>query len=494
MKRASNRIRDRRAAAVLMAFAITGFSGCVGASPSASHSAPPGLSAAPSSSPSPSPSLPTLSFIYPRAAETKFTWIEPAATPAPSVPATPTIRTLLPDVPAAPSGDWTSIQWTSLGLLDDWGLAPAPTSGPTPYYHTAPTFHVFGWSHGYVGFTTYPALKIYAQPTASNAIWDGNDTVVSSYSSDGVHWHKGHTLDVASDDLHWLESVHAVIEGAGGLLAVGWSGGCASLWVEGLWTSVDGGVSWQPVDARAAFGHALLHSVSGGPAGYVAVAYHGRGVWTSKDGRTWQAVAMDAAPFVDSKVDDGTAFSGGFVLAGTSGVRDCSGSTYTTPAPGATPSPTPVPVTNAVWWSADSAGWTRTTLPGSPQRIWLCRVSDRTVLVVGRFSDDGNSVWASIDGQNWTPTEVPADFDQYQLLTNGQRGVVVRLKDGPASVSFFDSNLRLDKLPQNGDVPQVGSALTQLDTDDGSGYAAVGPTGVVVTDGRQSWIGIPSEG
>jgi hypothetical protein len=341
----------------------------------------------------------------------------------------------------------------------------------------APNFKVFGWSHGYVGFTSYPNLALYPDPSAA-AEWDADTTIVSSYSSDGVHWHKGQTLDVASDQLHGLESVHAVIEGPGGLLAVGWSGGCASYWVEGLWTSTDG-VSWRPVDTKKAFGqYTLIPNVSGGLAGYVAVAYDGGGAWTSADGRTWKPVALDAAPFAGSVVDDGTAFSGGYVLVGEAGTRDCTASVG--------PIPTPPVRSASVWWSADSASWTRIPLPGTTatsdfQATWICRINDRALLVVNSHTE---GAWTSSDGRKWTKISLPAGITPSEVLTDGHRGLIVQPTNGSDSISAFSGDLQLIELRQSGEGP--------VKSYDQAGNAAIGPTGVVVTDGNQLWIGIPS--
>jgi hypothetical protein len=364
---------------------------------------------------------------------------------------------------------------------------PGAGSGTDP--STAKAFKVFGWSGGYIGFAVYPNLPTNPSPSP-NYMLAPNNTIVSSYSSDGVHWHKGQTLDTSADQISGLESIHAVIEGPAGLLAVGWSGGCASVYVDGLWTSTDG-VSWQPVSTRKWFeglSSPILH-VSGGPAGYVAVGYRGAGAWTSADGRVWQPVALDAAPFVDSKVDDGTAFSGGYVLAGTVGTLDCGAFTGSPPTP---------PVRSAsVWWSVDSVSWTHVPLPGATpatahQLTWICRLSEDALLVVNDIIGGSRSAWTSIDGRNWTSATIPADVEESQVLTDGHRGLVVQLGHGSATISAFGGDFQLSPLPQSGEVPDVSAAVLKIGFGDQTGFVAFGPTGLMVTDGNQSWIGIPS--
>jgi hypothetical protein len=116
----------------------------------------------------------------------------------------------LPSVPQAPSATWTSIHWTALPPAPEFG-AQTPSEGSK--------FQVFGWSHGYIGFALTPG----AQTDAGS---NPNPTLVSSYSADGVHWHTGGKLDTSG--ALGTEVIRTVIEGPTGLLAVGWTGACAS--------------------------------------------------------------------------------------------------------------------------------------------------------------------------------------------------------------------------------------------------------------------------
>jgi len=382
-------------------------------------------------------------------------------------------------VSPTPPGVWKSIEWASLG-------APSWAAGSTQ-------FQVFGWSHGYVGFSI--------QPSSSTGDTPIDPTVVSYSSPDGVHWKEGQTLDTAGAGTQgMLMEIRSVIEGPAGLLAVGWSGACGSEYLDGLWTSSDG-TSWQPVNTQKAFGQnaIAIPRISGGSAGYVAVAYKGAGVWTSADGRVWQPTALDAPAFKNSKIDDGTAFSGGYVLAGTYGTPDC--------AVTIGPAPTLPPVTAAVWWSADAASWTRVSLPGAVsssdgQSTSVCRLSDRALMAIAsrwnnRSQTSAQLAWVTTDGRTWRSVTLPAGISATNILSDGQRALVVLpVGDGQTvshlSLQTFDADYALVTLRQSGNQPSISYMGSPMG--DGYGLVAVGPSGVVVTDGHQLWMGTPSAG
>ncbi len=175
----------------------------------------------------------------------------------------------------APSGTWTSIAWTQLPATADFGanVATAPWDPTVGYPET--TFQVFGWSHGFVGFTIIRPVGTGKLDSYGNEIYT-DPTVSSSYSADGVHWHAGQKLPITHSNSGWLEVIRDVIEGPAGLLAVGWTGGCASEYLQSLWTSTDG-KTWQPVDtnsSRALTDSYAVTRVSGGAAGYVGRGLH----------------------------------------------------------------------------------------------------------------------------------------------------------------------------------------------------------------------------
>lgn len=152
-----------------------------------------------------------------------------------------------------------------------------------------------------------------------------------------------------------------------------------------------------------------------------------------------------------------------------------------------------------MWWSTDSSSWTQVPLPRATasadrQTTWICRLSDRALLAVDDIEGLGRSAWTSSDGRSWTSTKLPADFNESQVLTDGHRSLIVQLQNGPASARALTGDSQLSALKQSGEVPNLGSASFERYPGDQSGFAAIGPTGVVVTDGTQSWIGIPSAG
>ena len=293
------------------------------------------------------------------------------------------------------------------------------------------------------------------------------------------------------------------------MLAVGWSDSCASDYLESLWTSPDG-IVWHPVDISKAFGSALIVHVSGGPAGYVAVAFRGAGTWTSLDGQTWRPVPMNAGPLVNASIDDGTAVTGGFVLAGTSGTPDCSGEIAPDQrglalAMGARhdldENFDTSPQTPSVWWSADSSSWTRAALPGAvassqSQVMWECHVNEHALLVVDD-SEAGRLTWGSNDGRTWTSVSFPGDVNQQDVIWSGHRNLVVEPTGdsselGELRLRSIDDHFDLVSVSQHGDVPRLEYSIGWGDF--AFGLVAVGPTGVVVTnaDGSRIWFGTAS--
>jgi hypothetical protein len=478
----------RRCAAVVSLTALVA-AACVGAEATESAAVSPASSPMATASPTASPTATPV--------------VTDTAEPTDALEASPTaVVDPLPNVPAAPSGTWKSIKWTRLPATPEFGAQNLPDdSGLADPAAANSTFQVFGWSKGYVGFTITREPLPDEQPSDEEPTDGPIDytyvppTVVSSYSADGVHWHSGQALDPLAAGSKDLQVIRSVIEGPTGLLAVGWSGACGSVYLDALWTSSDG-IKWQPVDAGKVFGVDpwSIVNVSGGAAGYVAVAYKGAGVWTSRDGRTWRRVVLTGGAFKNSLVDDGTALSGGFVLAGTEGTPDCGVTTYDGPTPA------PPLRTASAWWSADGSSWTRVSLPGAvatseSQFLWTSHLSDSAVLVV----DDTYSsryAWGSNDGQTWVPLSLPKDVYAWDFISEAQRNLVVKWDgdwDTPASLQMrtVDDDFALVSISQSGNVPSLVYSSWDIFT---CGVVALGPTGVVVTtaDGSQLWFGTPS--
>jgi hypothetical protein len=425
--------------------------------------------------------------------------LSPAATPAASAIASPTATSTsslaaidLSTVPLAPSGTWKSIRWVSVPANP---LLASPSPTPTP--HASGVFtdssgsRVFGWSRGFVDLSL--------ETSATELAGGGTTTITTTYSSDGVHWHAGVVLQQhqSVDNL----DIRGVFEGSAGLLAVEESGACGDSWVEGLLTSRDG-VTWQSVDMRKAFGKAVIWNVSGGSTGFVATDTTGHAVWTSHDGQSWQPAKLDTPAFATSRIDDGTAFSAGYVLVGSTeltGARNCG---VTVADPSAKPTAAPPLRVPAIWWSSDGANWVKSQLPGAKAepRIQMSvqRLDDHT-LAAFDYHDNAEHAWVSDDGGTWKPLAQPVTLDLFIsdyycqvggcLKTDGQHGVQLQAVNetvedayaGGMSLSTWTEG-GLMTLTQSGDQPPY---------DFGTDWA-VGPTGVVVTDAGQLWIGLPS--
>lgn len=405
----------------------------------------------------------------------------------------------LPVVSQATTATWKGIRWTALPATPAFGANVPTTEGST--------FQVFGWSGGYVGFTITPSQPVPGgtDSTTGEQLYDlPASVVVPSYSTDGVHWHSGGTLDTSKVifEPSQVQIIRDVIEGPGGLLAVGWTGSCGSSYLDSLWTSSDG-KTWKPVDLPKTMTTQLVTRISGGGAGYVAVAYDNAGAWTSKDGRTWQFVQPSAGPFANSKIDDGTAISGAFVLAGTAGIPSCGAM--------AGVQPRPVARTAAVWRSIDGSTWTKIALPGAIassgyQTASIYRLSDQHVVVTDPVCDAGTcsvQSWTSTDGRTWAQMKLPAGLDLGTLVSQGRHHLAVSPSEAPGAsgdqspvvgrlgLSSVTDDLTVLPIEQSGDLPEILYSNFDFGT---YGLVAVGPTGVVVTDpaGTQIWFGAPA--
>jgi hypothetical protein len=348
-----------------------------------------------------------------------------------------------------------------------------------------------GWSRGFVRF--------WVQNVGTQTGDKQDTTTTASYSSDGVHWQAGNVVQQKTNGVY---DIRGVFEGPAGLLAVEESGACGDTWVEGLLTSSDG-VTWQAVDMGKAFGQAVIWNVSGGSTGFVATDTIGQAVWTSRDGQSWAPVKLDSPAFATSRIDDGTAFSAGDVLVGSTedtGERSC-GATIADPS--AKPSPTPPLRVPAAWWSSDGADWVKAQLPGAkaayPIQMWVWRLDDHTLVAFSNSGPDfAVATWVSNDGRTWEPLAQPVTLNPFggsntqgeaDFQTDGRHGIQLQARNGTFDNPYGDGMSLstwtaggLVTLAQSGDQPPYDS-----DTE-----WAVGPTGVVVAHDGQLWIGLPS--
>lgn len=468
-------LRGPRSCAAVAAVMLSAVAGCAAArsstpaplSPGASQSETASLSASPSAAPT----------------------AELTATPTVAPTATAAAAYDLSNLPPAPAGVWKSIHWVQVPVTPLVALS-SPEPG-TSVQSLTREFNIAGWSRGFVGFslqtvTTSDHPEDMAQRGVTVA------TIATTYSSDGVHWHNGSVLQQGIPDENL--AIRGVLEGPSGLLAVGESGACNTGWIEALWTSGDG-ISWQKVDTKKAFGEATIENVSGGSSGFVAVDDTGRSAWTSRDGQIWRPVTLDTP--ASSRINDGTAFAAGYVLVGSTadvGARSCN---VIVVDPSAPPTPVPPLRSPAVWWSADGASWTKVQLPGATSAyvvgMYVGRVSDRTLMAWDYHygPSDGSSTWVSNDGRTWKLLPESSTLDGYGLLTDGQH-CVQRPSSSYALISMVTDDGGLEAATQDGDRPPSSQPA-----DWSQGYFwkeqwAVGPTGILVTDGTQLWIGLPS--
>src|SRR4051812_10306469 len=290
-------ITKLRLIAILAVTVVTACSGA--ATPSAS---PPGPSLA-----TPRPSATSAS-----SAPSARPSLQPSARPSPSPP---------PDVAGAPTGPWNHVAWIAAGAVNP--LGPANVS-------------VFGWSRGFVGFAT-----------SGDGTSEGPITITASSSTDGLRWTSATKPDTTG--LDGAASIRTVLEGADGLLAVGYEsagtcGGPSS--VNALWSSADG-TTWRRLALPADFRVSRVVTLDGGPSGYIATGLRADGatpgIWTSLDGARWRLRPNPKVAAGSVVVADATSFSGGYVVAGAIlGPDGCGGASSLHPS---------------LWWSSDGAAW-----------------------------------------------------------------------------------------------------------------------------------------
>ena len=416
---------------------------------------------------SPHPSVPSSMAVPDPSASATF----PQPTDTASQSHTPVALASLGPVP---TGRWTSIHWTQVITPPVFAQAQA---SPGEFGRR---WSVFGWSRGYVAF---------------DEVLDGpNGAAVTEIqtlsSADGLNWTSGARLTYG-----YPVYISGVVEGPAGLLAVAKfpQGVCGPPPnVALVWRSTDG-IAWR----QAAVFSVAAGDIEGGPSGYVAIGNTVEGknpAWISFDGANWKHVDMTATAFkgVDA-IESGAAFSGGFVLAGTTlgAAQGCGG--Y------------PNPLTGSLWWSADAKTWSRDVLSGTTSgaqvSISVRRLSDTALLATESSSDamGGNTVsssWTSTDGRTWKAISVPSSLDIVRALivTNGRRGLVLSNstdESQPAPILAFQDDLTLTELTQTGDVPDQAVMQSWA-------YQrfALGPTGIVVVsdDGSSFWVGVPVAG
>jgi len=394
--------------------------------------------------------------------------------------ASPTLNptpTPLSSVGTAPAGGWSGIRWISAGPV--FPQTPVPSTDMGDWQ-----ISLFGWSEGYVGFrTAFDDSSLTQPPTVD---------MVSTSSADGLHWTAGRPMDI--DGLTDVVDITQVVEGPSGLLAVGYHppatcGGPST--VEALWTSPDG-LSWTRVQPPAYFTSASVYTVDAGSTGYIASGTLKDGVtqavWLSADGRSWRQVPLTKATFGNFVVDGATDFAAGYVVSGTvvSNGGCGSGADLFTPS---------------LWWSANGTSWTRSKLtgaaPASDAWVTVSRISDHALMAIASRWDQASQtyvplVWVTTDGRTWNLVKSPSSMLSTEVLTNGQRGLLVLAPpdNGPPTIATVSDDLTVITLTQTGDGP-VASSTNWASW---MPFAAFGPTGVVVLSGDalNLWLGVPT--
>ena len=389
------------------------------------------------------------------------------ATPSPSPSPSPSPTTVvLPSLGPVPSGDWTAVRWIAVPV----GFAAAATVVPSGDLVVSDgQFGVYSWSRGYLGFNY----------TTNVSGWSA---IEASYSPDGLRWKTSGPLDMTG--LKGPYDVTSIVEGPTGLLAVGRLQGAACSTghgVDAIWRSSDG-IAWHRTD-MSTFGGGFVAGIEAGSAGYIATGSlkAADAVWTSTAGVTWSSVDLASKTFKGMLVQNATAFSGGYVIAGS--VRSpnygCGSQPYLTPS---------------LWFSPDGRTWSRDNVPGvkagDPAWMKVGRISD-TALLATEWSETGDitttSTWTSIDRRAWKPVSVPV-LDNSNLITNGRHGLIVNTPQaGQIDVYAFEHDLSVGKLVETGDVPDQ-----QAWADPGMWPPiAFGPTGLVVANASGDvWVGV----
>jgi hypothetical protein len=385
--------------------------------------------------------------------------VAPFPTPSAAASATP-----LTDVGLAPAGRWTSIRWIDAGrAFPQLAKAGSESSSKT----------VYGWSGGYVAFGSDGGQGTDPARPA---------TLVSTSSSDGIHWSAPSAIDVSGfpDQI----DIGQVVEGPAGLLAVGrfpadTCGGPPV--IAGLWHSTDG-TTWRAVALPRNMVRGHVETLDGGSAGYIATGKQSdqktAGIWLSQNATTWRGLALPKPPSGTLMVNGATSFAGGLVVAGAViGEEGCGG---------------PASIHPALWWSADGSSWTRESLPDASTAagasLSVRRLNDNEIVAVSQAGDTPDA-WVSMDGKTWSKAPAPTIEALFGALTDSRRSIAVVAPDdqGPLTFKTIGDQLDVAALPQTGDGPvQTADSIPTME--------AVGPTGVLVisVDGSHLWLGVPS--
>jgi hypothetical protein len=352
---------------------------------------------------------------------------------------------------------------------------------------------LFSFGGGYLGFR----MAMPSKATAADPNTQGEYAIVPVVSRDGVNWTRGLAIDTAVPDA----AIVQVGEGPAGLIAVARSAdaglcGTEPIWIRGLWTSNDG-LAWSKVNLASAFGGAAVYHVAAGEAGYIADGVAADGVttmvWTSADARNWKPVTLPAQVLEANEADQATSFGAGFVVA----AKDFHGC-------GSMPLQT-----NSVWQSPDGTAWTKSNISPAtstrPKSTEIYRVSASMLFAIQDVWPYSGNSWTNAygstrDGIIWTPTPGPKlTGDMRDVVAWGGRGLVVSWPSyyddpeapTPPMLVAINTDGTLTTLRQSGSAPMFPSKGGNFGAVALPNYA-LGPAGLLVTDGVDIWYGVPT--
>jgi hypothetical protein len=349
----------------------------------------------------------------------------PSAQPSPTVTPAATTRATTPSV--AP---WLRLTWSDGVTLP----GSPPTGDPSPLEHIS---DVLPWRGGYVavGNVQEGGTQAAAFFTSPNGLdWRLTDRVTTSlplpeyvvpvrdgllafgspygstdlwWSVDGKTWT---SLDSPTWQAVWTDlaegfpvqqSVLAAAAGPSGIVAVGLAEAKRS--APFIVYSIDGR-TWQRLNLPPVFDHAFFQDVAAFPGGFVIAgrvdqqvtatpdpgAYKGMpfsmpAAWTSSDGVTWTACAVEARSDQGAQLDRVLVGAGGLVVFGTPSWRG--EAARWTSGDGRT------------WQLADGMGWEN----DGPV---LASDGTRMTALVGGPSQGALNGWVSSDGAAWDPLEM----------------------------------------------------------------------------------------
>jgi len=396
----------------------------------------------------------------------------PSATPAAASPSSAPTQTPFAVPASLPPAPWRSIHWTRVAAS-----APIPDATPVQTDSEAlvesrgPAF--YSWSGGFVAIKTV-------------AVWNQDRSwtfsMTTETSADGLTWVRGKAISLSgnilsSDTISGIvpTGIDGLLEGPAGLMAY-WVNKvtCSDPWVFAypLALSRDG-LDWHVLDRT---GWGSIQTLDAGSAGYIATGE--AGVFTSTNGTSWLKADLRGEAFKGlDGINGGTAFVGGYVIAG---------NTFGPETEGCGSGPTLL--TPSLWYSPDGRTWTRDQVPGvvagSEATMDVSSLTDHLLSAQEWNPDAASPAWISTDGRTWKSAAIP----KRTWLVNGAHVLlsVVPDEDNPAIHLYrIDENLATTELGQTGDVPAGRVAHGPI----------LGPVDLVAVDNEGDvYVGVPVAG